>query len=68
MNLDALEDETPGQAASRGDPMSGVWLGIMAAAVLGVGVEVENGVLATSSAILLAVAFNLLIACLYYLT
>lgn len=110
MDPDAVEDETPGQAATRGDPvtrsgvledarslwhelrelthdrfrlaaletqragkslvtmivagvmiavsLSGAWLGLLAAAVLGL---IENGV-AASSAILLAVAFNLLFA------
>ena len=110
MNPDALEDETPGQAATRGDPVSGsgvledaqslwhelhelihdrirlagletqragkslvdmivagvmvgvllisAWLGLMAAAVLEL---VEHDVVATSSAILLAVASNLLL-------
>lgn len=111
MNPDAIGDETPGQAATRGDPVSGsgvledaqslwhelrglthdrfriaaletqragkclvdmivagvmvgvllisAWLGLMAAAALEL---VEHGVVATSSAILLAVASNLLIA------
>ena len=110
MHPDAIEEETPGQAATRGDPVSGsgvledaqslwhelhelihdrirlagletqragkslvdmivagvmvgvllisAWLGLMVAAVFGL---VENGI-AVSSAILLAVAFNLLLA------
>src|SRR5664280_3002058 len=110
MNPDAIGDETPGQAATRGDPVSGsgvledaqslwhelrglthdrfrlaaletqragknlvdmivagvmvgvlligAWLGLMAAAVLEL---VEHDVVATSSAILLAVASNLLL-------
>ena len=110
MDPDVVEDETPGQTATRGDPVIGsgvledaqslwqelrglthdrfrlaaletqrageslvamivagvmvavllscAWLGLVAAVVLGL---VENGVVA-SSAILLAVAFNLLIA------
>ena len=110
MNPDAIGDETPGQAATRGDPVSGsgvledaqslwhelrglthdrfrlaaletqragkslvdmivagvmvgvlligAWLGLLTAAALEL---VEHGVLATSSAILLAVAFNLLL-------
>ncbi len=110
MNPDTLEDETPGQTATRGDPVSGsdvledaqslwhelsglthdrfrlaaletqragknlvdmivagvmvgvlligAWLGLMAAAVLEL---VEHDVVATSSAILLAVASNLLL-------
>ena len=110
MHPDAIEDETPGQAATRGDPVSGsgvledaqslwhelhelihdrirlagletqragkslvdmivagvmvgvllisAWLGLMAAVLE----LVEHDVVATSSAILLAVAFNLLIA------
>lgn len=110
MKTDAVEDETPGQTATRGDPMSGsgvledaqslwhelrglthdrfrlaaletqragkslvamivagvmvagllssAWLGLMAAAVLEL---VKNGIV-TSSAILFAVAFNLLFA------
>ncbi|MDD5322464.1 MAG: phage holin family protein [Methylococcales bacterium] len=110
MNPDAIGDETPGQAATRGNPvsssgvledaqslwhelhelihdrirlagletqragkslvdmiMAGVmvgmllisaWLGLMAAAVLEL---VEHDVVATNSAILLAVAFNLLL-------
>ncbi|MDI1291964.1 MAG: phage holin family protein [Methylobacter sp.] len=110
MNPDAIGNETPGQAATRGDPVSGscvledaqslwhelhelihdrirlagletqragkslvdmivagvmvgvlligTWLGLMAAAVLEL---VEHDVVATSSAILLAVAFNLLL-------
>ena len=41
----------------------GAWLGLMAAAVLEL---VEHGVVATSSAILLAVAFNLLLALLLF--
>jgi hypothetical protein len=92
MNPDAIGDETPGQAATRGDPVSGfgvledaqslwhelgglihdrlagvmvgvlligAWLDLMAAALLEL---VEHDVVATSSAILLAVASNLLIA------
>ena len=110
MDPDAIEVETPGQTATRSDPvsgsgvledarslwhelreltherfrlaaletqragqslvamivagvmvavlLSGAWLGLMAAAVLGL---IENGV-AASSAILLAVAVNLLLA------
>jgi uncharacterized membrane protein YqjE len=110
MNPDAVEDETHGQTATRGEPVSGsgvledaqsfwhelrglthdrfrlaaletqrageslvgmivagvmvavllscAWMGLVAAVVLGL---VENGVVA-SSAILLAVAFNLLLA------
>ena len=111
MHPDAIEDETPGQAATRGDPVSGsgvledaqslwhelrelihdrirlagletqqragkslvdmivagvmvgvllisAWLGLMVAAVLEL---VEHDVVATISAILLAVAFNLLL-------
>ena len=110
MGQDAVEDETPGQTATRGDPMSSsgvledvqslwcelrglthdrfrlaaletqlagkslvsmivagmmiavllscAWMGLMAAAVLWL---IENGIMA-SSAILLAVAFNLLFA------
>jgi hypothetical protein len=42
--------------------LSSAWLGLMAAAVLGL---IDNGV-AASSAILLAVAFNLLLAVLLY--
>ena len=109
MDRNSVEDETPGQAATHGDPMSGstvledaqsllhelkrlthdrfwlaaletrrageslvsmimagvmvafllssAWLGLMAAAVLGL---IDNGVMA-SSAILFAVAFNLLL-------
>ena len=115
MHPDAIEDETPGQAATRGDPVSGsgvledaqslwhelrglthdrfrlaaletqragkslvdmilagvmigvlligAWLGLMAAAVLEL---VEQDVVTTSSAILLAVAFNLLLALLLF--
>ncbi|WP_340124267.1 phage holin family protein [Methylobacter svalbardensis] len=111
MNPDAIGDETPGQATTRGDPVSGsgvledaqslwhelselthdrfrlaaletqragkslvdmivagvmvgvfligAWLGLMAAAMLEL---VEHDVVATSSAILLAVASNLLLA------
>lgn len=114
MDPKSVEDETPGQTATRGDPVSdsGVledaqllwhelrglthdrfrlaaletqqagkslvtmivsgmlvavllgcaWLGLVAAAVLGL---IENGVVA-SSAILLAVAFNLLLALILY--
>ena len=110
MNPDAIGNETPGQAATRGDPVSGsgvledaqslwhelhelthdrfrlaaletqragkslvdmivagvmvgvlligAWLGLMAAAVLEL---IEHDVVATSSAILLAVASNLLL-------
>jgi len=111
MDPDAIEDETPGQTATRSAPMSGsgvledaqslwyelrglthdrfrlaaletqqagkslvtmimagvmtalllssAWLGLVAAAVLWL---VENNVVVASSAILLAVAFNLLLA------
>ena len=111
MDPDAVEDETPGQTATRGDPISGsgvledaqslwyelrgltldrfrlaaletqqaveslvtmimagvmvavllgsAWLGLVAAAVLWL---VENGVVVASSAILLAIAGNLLLA------
>jgi len=114
MDPDAIEDETPGQTATRGDPvsdssvledihsllhelsgltydrlllavletrrageslvsmiMAGVlmafllcsaWLGLMAVFVLGL---IENGIVAIS-AILLAVAFNLLLALILY--
>ena len=110
MDRNAVEDETPGQTATHGDPvsdstvledaqsllhellglthdrfrlaaletrrageslvsmilagvmvaflLSSAWLGLMAAAVLGL---IDNGIVA-SSAILLAVAFNLLLA------
>lgn len=115
MNPDAIGDEIPGQAATRGDPVSGsgvledaqslwhelrglthdrfrlvaletqragkslvdmivagvmvgvllisAWLGLMAAAALEL---VGHGVVATSSAILLAVAFNLLLTLLLF--
>jgi uncharacterized membrane protein YqjE len=111
MDPDAVEDETAGQTATRGNPMSGscvledaqalwyelrglthdrfrlaaletqragnslvtmlmagvmvavllscVWLGLVAAALLWL---IENNVVVASSAILLAVAFNLLLA------
>ena len=111
MDPDAVEDETPGQTATHGDPMSSsgvledaqalwyelrglthdrfrlaaletqragkslvtmvmaggmvavllgsAWLGLIAAAVLWL---VENNIVVASSAILLAVAFNLLLA------
>ena len=114
MNLDAIGDETPGQAATRGDPVSGsgvledaqslwhelrglthdrfrlaaletqragkslvdmivagimvavllinAWLGLLTAAVLRL---VAHGMVA-SSAILLAVAFNLLLTLLLF--